>query len=470
MNDYPQRLTESLLTATVDEPLEGAVLGTVLADGRLAGDLLRLIRKPAVFYQPHHQQLYIAIATLYENEAAIDLLSVTHECRRRGISPPDGGVSQWLTELATHYLGPSLEQKCLILFELSIKRYLWQFAARLARQTADPTTDALQLLEEFHQHGDKMLAGVQGLSEKTALDYLAAVLARIDAQKQYPQQLAGLPFGIASLDRLTGGIKPGNFIILAGRPGMGKSGILTHTLRHLTATMRLGVGLITLEMSGEEVMQRMLAAETGYSNSQLDRADCDLTRLHQGVGRLDEALPLWIHDKPLTLAELRLKALEWKRRYHIRLLAVDYIQRLKTPSGLSRQEAITEISNGLKDLAAELKIGVLGLSQLSRECERRAGLEKRPELADLRESGSLEQDANAVLFLFRPHYYGLQYDSGVVGPRTLEIHLPKQRNGPITERDNPIIVDYDLTCNVVHEPTTSLGGELRPFAEPAAPF
>ena len=399
------------------------------------------------------------MASLYEQGLEIDLISVKKEYQRMGFGQEGietstcwaNSIAGYLAELmACGTLYNRLGQKCLILLQLAFKRYLWQLGARIMQQAGDPTTDALALIDQGREWFDKMLEDIQSIGEKNALSYLTAVLNQIEQQQLSPESLAGLATGIIALDKLTAGLKASNLIVLAARPAMGKSAVALFIIRHITLTLDLPVGLVTLEMSGQEVMQRLVAMETGYSNFQLDRADCDLATVHRKVGRLSR-IPLHIHDKPITLTELRLKAFDWKRRHKIGLLILDYLQLVEVVGAKTETEQVSKVSRVLKELASELGIPVLALSQLNRESETRKDFDKRPMLSDLRQSGQIEQDANAIWFLFRPHYYGLNYPDGSATDQTLEIHVAKSRNGPTTERDNPLLVRYDKAINMLYD-------------------
>lgn len=448
-----QVLPEALILNSVDQDLEKAVLGTIVSDGRLFQQVLTLL-SPNVFHTRRNQQVCTALFSLQEKGLEIDLMSVKIEYQRLGFGGQEADELPIISYLADITSGPtlyaSLKQKCLFLLELFYKRQLWQFAAKLMQQAADPVTDALSLMDAAQDWLDKLLADRQSLGEKGVDTILGNIFARIEQQKQSPESIAGLSSGINAVDRITAGLKPGNLIVLAARPAMGKSAAALHIVRHLLLALGLPVGVISLEMTAEEVVQRLLAAETGYSNFQLDRGDCDLSILHRNSGRLSRA-PIAVHDRPISLMELRLKAYDWKRRRGIALLVVDYLQLVSVPGAKTETEQVGLVSRTLKEIASELGIPVLALSQLNRDSETRKDFDKRPMLSDLRQSGQIEQDANGVWFLFRPAYYSLNYPDGSATDQTLEIHIAKNRNGPTTERDNPLLVRYDRAINTLYD-------------------
>jgi replicative DNA helicase len=475
MNARPDRIAtrpettlipESFSLACYDIDLEAAVLGTVLSEGRLANDLLKILQSPTCFYQLSHQHIYKAIASVWERGEVVDMLSVRTEYLRLGLGNEEdrSQIGSHLMDLSMRgNLYSSLLEKCMILLQLAIKRSLWRFGGWLTSQAADPTNDSLTLCEKVRQAGDTIMMQVMAIGETSANDFLRRSIERIDQQKQRGSAIAGLSTGLASFDRITAGLKPSNLIVLAARPAIGKSAVAMHIIRHNVVNCRVPVGLMSLEMSGEECMGRLIAAETGYSNSDLDRADVDMSLLHRRIGRLDN-IPLYLEDNPsLTITELRLKAQEWKRRHDIQLLVVDYLQLVNVPGAKSEYEQVTQVGRKLKELAGELKIPVLALSQVSRECENRKEFEKRPQLSDLRSSGEIEQAANVVWFLFRPVYYGLNYPDGSANDQTLEIAQAKARNAPITERHSPLIVRYDRRINTLYDTMTQ--GTIEPGQE-----
>ena len=297
----------------------------------------------------------------------------------------------------------------------------------------------------------QLIAQLSNQNEKGPGDYLREVLADLEERQQGIRH--GLTTGIPILDNRTGGFQPGNFVILAARPSTGKSAFLVHWLLHHLLDLQQGAGLFTLEMTGKEVLSRKLAYQTGYSNFQLQRDDkLDLNYIHQKLGGLP-TMPLHIWERSIQLPELLNTAREWHRKDGISLVAVDFIQLVRDSRYNKALDRVTEVSTNLKALAQDTGMVVVGLSQLSRECDKRSGWDRRPVLSDLRDSGSLEQDANNVLMLFSPHRNNLRYDDGSSNEHTLEIHALKLRNGKPTQPgpdpgDNgPLVVNYDAAVN-----------------------
>lgn len=447
----------------VDEALEATVLGSVLNQPRLAGDLLRYVRKRAVFYKPEHQHIYDATAALYTAGEPIDMKLVANWLKQQGQGERLGLID--LVELSTNAYLPSIDSHCLILFQLAIKRFLAQYGQRLARAAHDPTTDALALLARVNTDVDDILGNISSIGEKSTDDYLKQVFSDIEEKKAGRKK--GVTFGIQELDERTGGFAPGNYVILAGGTGQGKTGLVVNLIRHQCLDEKNHVGLFSLEMTGAEVMARLLAAETDYSNSEINRAHgLQWTTLLHKSARLQGMNTLHIHDKPVQSLELQYKIREWVRRYGIKIVIIDYIQLVKDSRYKSAYDRLTNLSPDLKALAQELGIVIVAVSQLSRAFEKRDGIDKRPMASDLRESGQLEQDANAILMLFRPGKYDIQYEDNSVDEFTMELHGVKFRGAKPTERNNPWLVDYDGACNrIARFGSLQFGSELTPLSQ-----
>jgi replicative DNA helicase len=442
----------------VDEELERAVLGSVLAEPALLHDLLRLVPKANAFHLSKHQCLYTALASLHTSGQTPDLYLVSHYLRTHNLL---GVLSLYeLTEIMGQGVPGNFEGKCRILFQLALRRYLHRYGGKLYQSALDPSVDPLTMLGRVQDDLSGIMAQLLTSDERGPEQYLAEVLADLEArQRGLPP---GLTTGIDILDARTGGFEPGNLVLLAARPSTGKSALLVHWLLHHTLTLNQGAGLFTLEMKGKEIMRRALAHQSGFSNFELQQGTgVDMNRIHQHVGSLAQ-IPLHIRDLSIQLPELLTTAREWHRRHGISLLGVDFVQLVRDSRYPKAYDRVSEVSTSLKSLAQDTGMVVVGLSQLSRECEKRSGWDRRPQLGDLRESGNLEQDANNVLMLFSPHRNGLSYEGGFSNEHTLEIHAPKLRNGKPTQvgadpGDNgPLVVSYDAPTNRILPVTSSL--------------
>lgn len=433
----------------VDEDLEVAVLGAVLAEPNLTYDLLRLLPKANAFYLPKHRYLHAAIAQLFADGQGVDIFSVTNYLRTHKLL---GELSIYdLTEITGRGVPGNFEHKCRVLFQLALRRYLHTYGGKLARTCLDSSIDPLMMLSRVQQDLNQITAQLASTEEVGPEQFLAQVLSDLDLRQR--GQVPGLTTGIPILDARTGGFERGNFVILAARPATGKSAFLLHWLMHHMLTLNQAAGLFTLEMKGAEVMRRALAHQTGYSNFELQQGrNIDMQRVHQYIGTLTN-MPLFVRDGSVQLPDLLATAREWHRRHGTSLLAVDYIQLVRDSRYSKAYDRVTEVSNSLKSLAQDTGMVVVGLSQLSRDCEKRISWDRRPKPDDLRESGSLEQDANNILMLFSPHRNGLNYDDGSATESTLEIHALKLRNGKSTQagadpgNNGPLIVTYDAPTN-----------------------
>ncbi|WP_138992729.1 DnaB-like helicase C-terminal domain-containing protein [Larkinella sp. C7] len=438
-------ITTSTHLINVDLELEAAVLGSVLTTPDKAGELLRYIQKSAIFYKEFHQHVYQAIAHLYSQGQECDFLAAKQWLQKNG---HDTIGLMPVVEKGGYF---DLTPKCLFLYELAVKRFLGQYGQRMIRMSADPTTDALQLLERVDGDIDNIMGAIQSMKRPTVNDHLKLFLNDLDGKVKREGPYSGLLTGIQTLDEQTNGLKSGGFYVLAAGTGIGKTAIAGHIIKHQILQAGNAVGLCTLEMKGSEILGRFVAAETGYSNFELDRGKgLDYRRINQAVTKLSGA-PLHIWDKPIELVQLKYQASEWKRRHGIKLLVIDYLQLVKHSLVKNRYERVSDISSTCKEMAQEMDIAVLALAQLNRDHEKREGWKKRPKLSDLRESGQIEQDSDGVMMLFRPHKYGLSYDKSsiIITPQTLEIHLPKWRNGMPTDEDYPLLTYYDAPTNRV---------------------
>jgi replicative DNA helicase len=433
----------------VDEEGEACVLGAVLAEPNRVHEFLKLIPKANVFYKPMHQHIHAAIAWAYEAGLNVDIFAITTYLRTHKLL--DEVPLYELTDIVSKGVPSNFEYKCRILFELALRRYLHTYGGKLARTCLDPSIDPLTMLSRVQQDLSQIADQLANSEEVGPEYFLAEVLSDLEARQR--GQAPGLTTGIPILDARTGGFEKGNFVILAARPATGKSALLLHWLLHHTLTLQQAAGLFTLEMKGREIMRRALAHQTGFSNFQLQQGKgIDMGVVHQQISPLLN-MPLHVRDSSIQLPDLLATAREWHRRHDTTLLAVDYIQLVRDSRYSKAYDRVSEVSTSLKSLAQDTGMVVVGLSQLSRECEKRTGWDRRPVLGDLRESGNLEQDANNVLMLFSPHRNGLNYTDGSVTENTLEIHAPKLRNGKPTQTgadpgtNGPLIVHYDAPTN-----------------------
>ena len=441
--------------------LEAAVLGAALLEADAQRTLLAILPTEEVFYCTAHQQVYLAIRDLVQRGDHADLLTVTQQLRQRGTLDRTGGpyfVAGLTSRInsAAHF-----ETHCRLLQEQHARRVVIRVGTELTAHGYDQTRDPLELLADAQAHLTGLHRALETRPGQTAADAFEPTFERL-AQAVQQRGLTGVPTGLAALDGLTGGWQPGDLIILAARPGMGKTAALLHFAR--TAALDHGqyTAAFSLEMPTLQLMQRMVASEVpGYSNSDLRRGNLpggleQVAHIRQQAQRIQtHGHRLYIDDTPgLSIQQLRAKCARLHAQQPLSLVLVDYIQLMRGDTKGNREQEVGSISRGLKELAKELNAPVIALSQLSRDVEKRGG-EKRPMLSDLRESGSLEQDADCIIFLWRGEYYNIaEYEDGTATADTILFDIAKHRNGATDE----IVADCNLRRGTFQDLTAMPAG------------
>jgi replicative DNA helicase len=406
-----------------DEQIESSIIGGILIDRDAIVEVAEFLR-PEHFYKPIHLQIYQAMLNLYERRDPIDLVTLTAELKKQKQLAKVGG-SIYLTSLTEAVpTAANIERYGHLVKDLWLKRTLINKVGKLAEMGFDDGIEAKDLMyhaeQEIFSLSQVNLAR-SFISMKKALE---ESFDRLDELHKSAGGLRGIPSGFTDLDEALAGMQNSNLIILAARPGIGKTSFALNIARYVAVERQLPVGYFSLEMSSEELVDRVLVRQANIDAWKLKTGkldEKDFTNLSDAMGELAEA-PLFIDDTPgISIMEMRTKARRLMVEHGLKLIVVDYLQ-LARPSRRveSRVQEVTEISQGLKNLARELKIPVLALSQLSRQVEHRGT--KKPMLADLRESGALEQDADVVMFLWRD-------DEEVLENVTLSVE--KHRNGPL---------------------------------------
>lgn len=401
---------------------EESVLGAILLD-RDAVIAVAEFLNPEDFYDDRHSEIFISALELYEDRIPIDVLTVSERLKKRKVLKMVGGAS-YLADLANKVpTAAHVEHYGRIVKDAATKRSLMQAASTLLDLSLDEGLAASELLDKAES---KVFSITQRHLTRTFIpvkDALAESFDRLDELHKKAEGLRGIPTGFTDLDNSLAGFQRSNLIILASRPGMGKTALALNMAQSLTVKHKLPVGFFSLEMSKEELVDRLLVAQADIDAWKLKTgklSDRDFTNLSNAMGELAEA-PLFIDDTPaLSILEMRTKARRLQVDVGVELLIVDYLQLARARQLENRVQEVSEISQGLKNLARELKVPVLAVSQLSRAVEQRGT--KRPQLADLRESGSIEQDADVVMFLWREDDENLE---------NMELDIAKHRNGPL---------------------------------------
>ena len=401
---------------------EQSVIGALLLDKDAVIAVAEFL-SPENFYDDRHRQIYEAALELYEERVPIDVLTVAERLKKDKALKRIGGAA-YLAELANKVpTAAHVEHYGKIVKDQSTKRSLMAAASKLVELSLDEGLAADELL-------DKAEAEVFALTQKhlsqafaPVRDALAESFDRLDELHKQAEGLRGAPTGFKDLDDTLAGMQRSNLLILAARPGVGKTSLALNIAQNLAVEHKQKVGFFSLEMSKEELVDRLLVSQADIDAWRLKTgklSEDDFTKLSNAMGELAEA-PLYIDDTPaLSILEMRTKARRLQVEYGLDLLVVDYLQLARSRQLENRVQEVSEISMGLKNLARELKIPVLAVSQLSRAVEQRGT--KRPQLADLRESGSIEQDADVVMFLWRENEDDVE---------NINLEIAKHRNGPL---------------------------------------
>ncbi len=404
---------------------EQSLLGALLIDKDAIVRISEILH-PTYFYRSEqHGFIYEAIQSLFERREPIDLVTVTEELKRKSVYDKVGG-SAYLTSLINIVpTSAHIEHYARIVKDHAVRRSLIAQATALIQRAYDEGESVEELLESAE-------AGIFSISQEHVSrdflpikDALTESFDRLDELQKSSGKLRGVPTGFRDLDNKLAGMQNSNLIILASRPGQGKTSMALNIAQYVAVTAGLPVGIFSLEMSQEELVDRLLVGQADIDawklkTGRLDEKDFD--KLSLAMGELAEA-PIFIDDTPgITISEMRTKARRLQIEHGLKFLIVDYLQLIKGRNLDNRVQEVSEISQNLKNLARELKIPVLAISQLSRAVEQR-GI-KKPQLADLRESGAIEQDADVVMFIWRedPEH-----------PEQVILDIQKHRNGPTGE-------------------------------------
>jgi replicative DNA helicase len=417
--------------------MEAAVLGALMLEKDALTTVVDILKSQS-FYKEGHQRIYKAISNLFDKSEPIDQLTVVQELREMGELEAAGGVG-YVAGLTMHInSAANIEAHARVILEAAIKRELIRTATDILRDAYEETTDVFELLDAtekniFQVSEDNMRKGVDSMQ-----DLMVKAIKELEEKKHQKDGLTGVPTGFSALDRVTSGWQPSDLVIIAARPGMGKTAFVVSAMRNAAVDFKKPVAIFSLEMSSLQLVNRLISAEAELDSEKIKKgnlADYEWAQLNHKISSLSSA-PIFIDDTPaLSIRELRAKCRRLKSQHDIQLIIIDYLQLMSggeagRPGG-NREQEIASISRALKGIAKELNIPVIALSQLSRSVETRGG-DKKPQLSDLRESGSIEQDADMVIFLYRPEYYKITEDE--MGNPTQgmgEVIIAKHRNGSL---------------------------------------
>ena len=416
---------------------EEAVLGALMIDDNAVTSVLDVL-SPKMFYLEAHQHIFSAINKLFGMAEPIDLLTVTNQLRKDKLLDVVGGASYlaMLTNRVTS--SANVEYHARIVMEKFVVRELIHNCNSIITDSYDESADVLQLLDQAETKIFNIIESNFKRDSKELHQVVRTALDNLNQIREHSDELQGVPCGIRAIDEKTGGWQKSDLIIMAGRPGMGKTSFVLTIARNAAIDYNMPVAFFSLEMSATQLVQRMFSMESGVNSEHISKGTLtaeEWQKLMDNVGKL-ETSNLIIDDTPaLSVFDLRAKCRRLKHKHDIKLVIVDYLQLMQgnadgSSKGGNREQEISYISRSLKALAKELDIPVIALAQLSRAVETRGG-SKRPMLSDLRESGSIEQDADMVLFIYRPEYYHMDVFEEDQTPAAglAEIMFEKNRHG-----------------------------------------
>jgi len=421
------------------EEAEESVLGSMLAQKEAVSKAIQWLT-PDAFYKDAHGKIFSVMIQLFNQGDPIDTVSVMDILKKKNELEKVGGAYYVTGLVEAVPTAAHIERYIKIVMEKSILRRLISLSHNIAKEAYDDSQEISEILDSversiFQITQNQMKGGFVEIDS-----VLQDTFERIDKLSHQKGSVIGVPTGLLDLDEMTSGFQEGDLVIVAGRPGMGKTSLALSMMRNAAVDYESGIGMFSLEMSNHQLAMRLLCSEARVDNhlvrtGKLPKAHWK--QLSVAVGPLSKA-PIFLDDTPgLSVLELRAKARRLKAEHNIQMIVVDYLQLMSGTKGMeSRQQEISTISRSLKGLAKELEIPVIALSQLSRAVENRA--DKRPQLSDLRESGAIEQDADIVIFLYRPELYSEdEEDEGKA-----QIIVAKQRNGPTGQVDVSFIKRY----------------------------
>lgn len=407
---------------------EMAVLGSMLIEEEAIATAIEVLDGD-FFYKDSHKNIFNAILELFNSNKAVDLLTLIEALKKRGILDEVGGAAYITTLTSSVPTAANVAYYANIVKEKAILRNLITIATQIVSESFEQAQDARVLLDKAEQ----MIFDITGQRVETTIKPVKEVvkdtLETIDNLYKRKENITGIPTGFHEFDIMTAGMQNADLIVIAGRPSMGKSALVSCIAEHVGIVEKIPLAIFSLEMSKEHLVQRMLCSHARVDAHKVRTgflAQSDWPRITAAAGRLSEA-PIFIDDSPaISCLEIRAKARRLKAQHNVGLIILDYLQMVKGHKGAeNRQQEISEISRSLKALAKELSIPVIAVSQLSRSPEKRE--DRRPQLADLRESGAIEQDADLVALLFREEFYAPTEDN----KGKAELIIAKQRNGPV---------------------------------------
>lgn len=446
--------------------MEQAVLGAMMLEKEAVNQAIDIL-KPAMFYKEVHSEIFASIQDLFSKAEPIDILTVTNELKSRGKLDFVGGpyyISQLTNRVAS---SANVEFHARIIAQKFIQRELIRISSDIIHDAFEDTTDVFDLLDKAEQS----LFAVSEENLRKGSDSMQALVSQaienIEEAGRQEGMVSGVPSGFTRLDRLTSGWQKSDLIVLAARPGMGKTAFVLSMARNIAVDHKMPVAVFSLEMSALQLVTRLISSETELEAEKLKKGQLEnyeYEQLNSKVNALIDA-PMYIDDTPaLSIFELRAKSRRLKAQHDIQMIVIDYLQ-LMSAAGSdagNREQEISTISRSLKSLAKELNVPIIALSQLNRSVETRGG-SKKPLLSDLRESGAIEQDADMVCFIYRPEYYNMTEDEDGAPTKGMgQIIIAKHRNGPLDEIKLKFIGKFAKFQDYEEEMDLDMSGGIAP--------
>ena len=463
--------------------LEEAILGALMLEKSPLNDVIDIIHQPEIFYKEAHQKIYSAIQDLFSSSESIDILTVTQKLKSNGDLDFVGGayyISQLTNRIAS---AAHAESHARIIVQKYILREMIRISGKVIQNAYDETTDVFNLLDEAESELFKVTEGNIRKDYESMASLIFKAQSEIEIAMQKEDGINGVGSGFKELDKITSGWQKSDMIVIAARPGMGKTAFVLSMARNVAVDYEHPVAIFSLEMSSIQLVNRLISGEAEIPAEDIRRGNFSKSEFEQFFERtksLSEA-PIYIDDTPaLSIFELRAKSRRLKQQHNVKLIIIDYLQLMSSGGkGGNREQEISNISRSIKEIAKELEVPIIALSQLSRSVETRGG-DKRPMLSDLRDSGAIEQDADIVGFIYRPEYYQLtEWPDGSPCNNQGEIIIAKHRNGSLKDVRLKFIGKYakfsdldglsqnDFMYNAGLKPNNEFGDDVSSFTMPS---
>ena len=453
--------------------VEEVILGALMLEKNALTAVIEFLR-PDHFYTEQHKTIYEAIIDLFKESKPVDMRTVVDQLRKNGKLEVAGGAFQIADLTSKVSSSANIEYHARIIIEMAIKRDLISIASQVHHDAYEDTTDVFELLDKTEQSIFQISDANLRKNYENMKSLMYRAIQELQEKKNHKDGLTGIPSGFSRLDRVTSGWQKSDLVIVAARPGMGKTAFIVSAMRNAAVDFNFPVAIFSLEMASLQLVNRLISAEAELESEKIKKgnlAEFEWQQLVTKTNRLSTA-PIFIDDTPaLSILELRAKCRRLKAEHNIQLIVIDYLQLMRGEASGNREQEIASISRALKGVAKELSVPVIALSQLSRGVETRGG-DKRPQLSDLRESGSIEQDADIVMFLYRPEYYKITVDDeGLPTQGMAEVIIAKHRNGSLENVKLKFIgkytkfADYDSPEGLIPMSSITRGSSMNTFRD-----